>query len=239
MTGSTQFQTESSDCGSTQRFEMVESVKVSGVGYTFVEEKENGNVSQAGINGYWGSIKEKSTDLQTPFSVSKSSMDIIGINPYFQYDWKLFGMGLGIHAGSIATLKSPEYNSNERPSYLKNIGAFPSAYFRIGYVNKVFGEMKLAQQFPSPFPSASFQTNIGFGFGKQNGGAIRIGTSTYTGIFIAPSIPIGNQLILESYFGTAPGGLLPKFNTHSQNDEQEYNWTGSISVRYKFGNKNK
>jgi hypothetical protein len=113
------------------------------------------------------------------------------------------------------------------------VGAFPSAYFRVGYVHKVFGEIKIGQQFPSPFPSSAFQTNVGFGFGKNNGGAIRIGTASYTGIFIAPIIPIGKHLLIEPYIGGFAGIL----NEGSEYKDQKTNFVGSISLRYKFGKK--
>jgi hypothetical protein len=86
--------------------------------------------------------------------------------------------------------------------------------------------MKLAQQFPTNFPSLGFQTNFGIGFGKNNGGAFRIGTASFAGLFLAPSFPAGKNLIIEPYLGffNGFGGLY----------DEESNFTGALSLRYKF-----
>ena len=86
--------------------------------------------------------------------------------------------------------------------------------------------MKVAQQFPTNFPSLGFQTNLGIGFGKNNGGAFRIGTASFAGLFIAPSFPIGKNFIVEPFLGGLNGfeGFYDK----------ESNFTGAISLRYKF-----
>jgi hypothetical protein len=152
---------------------------------------------------------------------------------------KLIGLGFGFHTGKFNSFSiGPEYNmaSDSAISFTKN-NIFPSAYFRIGYVDSFFGELKIAQQFPTPFPSLGLQTNLGLGFKNYNG-VIRIGTASFAGLFIAPAFPVGNHIIIEPYLAGF-SGLIPS-NFPPQNfSYQRSSFVGSLSIRLKFGRNEK
>ncbi|MEO7990930.1 MAG: prolipoprotein diacylglyceryl transferase family protein [Chryseolinea sp.] len=208
------------------------SFNIKGAGYTRVEERGNGEVLQYGIDAYWGSHTETDRNQYNNISTAKT-IPIQGIHPYIQYDWKLMGVGIGVHAGNMSLLTIPEDDGYTLvPTTVKKISVVPSAYFRIGYVNRVFGEIKIGQQFPAPFPASFFQTNIGIGFRRVKGAAIRIGTSSYAGLVIAPSLPLGKHFIFEPYVAGLPGLFKGKFN-----DQVDHvsSFVGSLSLRYKFG----
>ncbi len=205
---------------------------INGAGYTRVEPKKNGEVLQYGIDAYWGSHNETDRNVLTD-TITIKTIPIRGIHPYVQYDWQLIGAGVGFHIGTMSMLTVPtEYSYSVSPTAVKKINIFPSLYFRIGYVNRVFGEVKLGKQFPAPFPGVGFQTNIGVGFRKIRGGAIRIGTSSFAGLVIAPSLPLGRHFIFEPYVAFWPGLLPGNFNDQVDHTSS---FVASASLRYKFG----
>ena len=219
-------------------YDLASSFRARGAGYTRVEEKGFGKVLQYGIDAYWGTTKETVDNVQTNEAVT-TSIPVLGIHPYFQYDWAIVGVGAGLHVGTIGTLKNPRYDyyTPSLNESISRISAYPSAYFRVGYVHKFFGEIKLGQQFPTPFPSNTFQTNFGLGFGKHNGTALRIGTSSYSGVFIAPTIPLGKTLLFEPYIGGAPSLIVSFINQDHEEVKQTSNFVAAASLRYKFGEK--
>ena len=223
------------DGSSSYEYNLKHQFNSNGAGYTRVEEQGNGKVLQYGINLYQGNIKETVTDDMTNKYYHRSR--IIGINPYAQYDWSLLGAGLGFHTGSSMVFVEPEYKTTSEPTLLKEITFFPSAYFRIGYVNRFFGEVKLGQQFPSPFPLQTLQTNFGIGFRKFNGGAIRIGTASYAGLVIAPTLPLGKNLLIDLNMAVLPGLVGPIFENGFETREVKSIYSGSFTVRLKLGYK--
>jgi prolipoprotein diacylglyceryltransferase len=205
-----------------------------GVGFSRVEEKKSGTL-QYGIDGYLGTHKEEFQGEVV------NSVSISGIHPFLQYDWPKVGAGLGLHAGSLTQFKLPDDGGPyAQTTSIRKLNAFPSLYLRIGEVNKVFWEAKMAQQFPSPFPTLSFQTDIGIGFKKLRGSSIRFGTGSHVGLFVAPTFSFGKHFILENYVGALPGIFSGKSSNSTYEEiKQGPNIGASVSLRYKFGFKKK
>ncbi|HEU5292227.1 MAG TPA: prolipoprotein diacylglyceryl transferase family protein [Cyclobacteriaceae bacterium] len=209
--------------------------KVYGLGFGRVEQTKKEEVRQYGVDVYWGRNTE---DLD---GNEISSADVFGIHPYFQYDWQSVGTGFGFHAGNFSQTQFPDLNSTGTTiSSVKKLNFFPSFYLRTGKLNRVFLEAKVAQQFPAPFPALSFQTNIGIGLKKNKGGAIRVGTGSYAGLFVAPSFPLGKDVILEFSLGGLPT-LFAKVDSDPvfESIKQEENFIGSFNLRVKLGRKEK
>lgn len=224
LTGNSKFTYEITDCTGTTppqdyRLENFYHGYAAGISRV-VQEREN-RIVQYGIDGFMGRHTEEVDDRNT------SDIALVGVHPYFQYDGKLVGFGLGFHAGRLSELTDVDFYGPYQPKSLRQMNFYPSVYFRIGYINRFFGEIKVAQQFPTNFPSLSFQTNLGIGFGKHNGGAFRIGTASFAGIFLAPSFPAGKNVIIEPYVGFLKG-------FHGSLYKEESNFTGALSLRYKF-----
>ena len=114
------------------------------------------------------------------------TINTYGINPFIQWDTKYVGTGIGFHSGDLLIqTKHPNEESIDLQSRVfwssvKNTHFYPQAYIRLGRVDKIFGEMSFARNFPSSFPDLVFQTNIGFSvkYNKLNSGVVRLGTST-------------------------------------------------------------
>jgi phosphatidylglycerol:prolipoprotein diacylglycerol transferase len=216
------------------KHEIQESASISGAGFMRVDNKRDDKILQYGVDAYWGSIKETSDGIEI------EDIPVFGVRPFFQHDWKLMGFGLGLHMGNLGNFRAPESNSQSVNSsfILKKMNAFPSAYFRIGYLNKVFGEVKVGQQFPSPFPGLTFQTSVGFGLKGSYGGAFRIGTASHAGLVLSPTIPLGQSFMLEPQVGAFPAIFadgLPDWAMDQDQATQKSSFTGSVSLRYKFG----
>jgi prolipoprotein diacylglyceryltransferase len=214
-------------------YNLENSSKIYGFGFSRVEQKSSENVIQYGLDGYWGSHREDFDDLES------RSTNVFGVHPHLQYDTKIVGVGLGFHVGNLTQMKTPNISSNGSTiTSIKKINFYPSFYFRLGDLNKVFFETKVAQQFPSPLPSLGFQANLGFGFKKNTGGAFRFGVASNACIFIAPTFPIGKVLVIEPFIG---GSLFGKETSNDVFEKitLESNFVGSVSLRYKFGRKEK
>ena len=131
-------------------------------------------------------------------------------------------------------MKSPSiYRAESFWSSVKNTHFYPQAYIRLGRVDKIFGEMSFARNFPSSFPDLVFQTNIGFSvkYNKLNSGVVRLGTSTNTGLFISSTFPIGKYFLIEPYVGflTPVLGAAVPFN-----QEEDRAKIGSIALHYEL-----
>jgi prolipoprotein diacylglyceryltransferase len=225
--GSSKFVRENHDCSGTGLPDTYVDnfYKANAIGISRVVQQNNGSAVQFGIDGFRGTHREEVN------SVEKKDISITGVHPYFQYDANLLGFGFGFHVGTLTALKGHDFDTPERITSLRKLSFYPSLNFRVGYLKRFFGELKLAQQFPTNFPSLLFQANFGIGFGKENGGAFRIGTATYSGIFVSPSFPAGKNLIIEPYIGFLRG--------FSGNFQKESNFTGALSLRYKFNHKDR
>ena len=210
--------------------------KTYGFGFSRVEQRSLENVIQYGLDGYWGTNHENSSGTEG------KSTSIFGLHPFVQYDMKTVGVGVGFHAGNLTKVQSPETSTNASSiTTVKKMNFFPSFYLRVGNTNKVFLETKVAQQFPSPFPALGFQANVGFGFPKRKrGGAIRIGTASNAGLFVAPSFHLGPDVIIEPFLGVLPQLFNEKTSDHVFEEiNQESNVVGALSLRFKFGRKEK
>lgn len=205
------------------------SVSVYGIGLSRVEQKKT-NTLQYGIEGYWGKQTEE-------YLGQKRNSSIAGIHPYLQSDWKQVGIGIGLHAGSLNQFTLPDNGTlTTQPTSIKKMNVFPSLYFRLGNVRKFYWEAKLAQQFPSPFPALTFQTDFGIAFKRMNGSAIRFGTGSHVGFFVAPTFTFGKHVIVEHYLGALPGLFSGKSSDATYEEiKQGGSFMGSINLRYKFG----
>ena len=227
LSGNSNFVHENSDCSGTQLPDnrLDNFYKANALGISRIVQLRENRIVQYGIDGFMGRHREEVDGVKT------NDIALVGVHPYFQYDAKMAGFGLGFHAGTLSELTSLDFYGPNQPKSMRKNNFSPSVYLRIGCINRFFGEVKVAQQFPTNFPSLGFQTNLGMGFGKHNGGAVRIGTASYAGLFIAPSLPLGKNLIIEPYIGFLRGF---HWNYFHWGYEEESNFTGALSLRYKF-----
>ena len=213
-------------------YDNVYSAKAFGIARTVQRNREN-SVS-FGVNAFTGTHHEI-FQIRTRFRRDSLSGDqgisYYGVKPYVQLDRKKFGFGVGLQFGQFGNIAYPAgtYQSAERSS-VRQFRFYPSASIRVGNLNKFFVEYRLANQFPSSFPALNHQLVLGFGLHKENGSAIRIGTASNAGFFVAPSIPMGGHILLEPYIGGGPGLSILYY-------QRLNNFIGSVSLHYKFNKK--
>jgi prolipoprotein diacylglyceryltransferase len=185
-----------------------------------------------GVNGFVGKNRE-TYQINEPPASSHGDMtfNYYAVKPYVQSDWKRIGIGVGLNIGRFNTINYPS-DLFQAPSSSTTVPlkVYPAVSLRIGNLSKVFFEYKLANQFPSCYPSLQSQVDVGFGFGQRNGAKLRIGTGSYAGLFIAPSIPAGKNILIEPYLG----GLAGLGGNGNKN-----NFVGSLSLHYAFNKKEK
>jgi len=179
-----------------------------------------------GLNAYTGIHDEYVTG---EIESDRPELRSYGFNPFAQLDLPYFALGVGAHLGDMSFIHTePIITSVKRYSF------YPQAYMRFGNLSRFFGEVSLARQFPSSFPGSVFSTNIGFSLvkGSANKGVFRIGTSTSTGLFLSPTIPMGKHFVMEPYVGFM-GSILMKASGYETNNGV----IGSLSLSYKFDKK--
>ncbi len=105
----------------------------------------------------------------------------------------------------------------------------PAFSIRFGNLSRFFMDYKFNNQFTPAFPVLAHQIAIGFPLDK-NGSLVRIGSGSYAGLFIAPSVRIGKNFIVEPTVGFGKG-----FGSYNSSDS----FIGSINLHYKFNRKEK
>jgi len=183
--------------------------------YDYLEKNYSTNF---GLNIYGGIHSEKPLDnnLRNVWN----DYNIFVVNPSFRFDKEWFGAGVGIHIGNMSYVT---YNSkaNSGESARKLMNYYSMFSYRIGPKNILYCEYRLADWFPSAFPSYRHQFSIGSGFGSTNGFDVKVGT-TFQWIYISSEIPIKNR------FTVTP---LLLFNKSFNGDDQTQ---FSMALKYAF-----
>ena len=171
--------------------------QLGGIGYSVVK-KDSSKVFEYGLNGYFGSHTE--TGLTS--GVTQSNQ-IWGFNPYFNYDRKWLGAGLGFHVGDLRL--TPDYWVEQGSVILPKTGTlntiiYPQIYARLGIERILYLSYHLGNNFPSPFPIFYNYMEIGSGFGFRNGFKVSLGANIDAKTFIKAKIPVSNLFIIEPVY---------------------------------------
>ncbi|TXK36704.1 prolipoprotein diacylglyceryl transferase [Pontibacter qinzhouensis] len=170
-----------------------------GAGYAVTKPKREGYLT-FGVNAYAGTHEE--TDITPGTSVRAPDKNIIvGVNPYVYYDTKWLGIGGGLHAGNLSyTIEDGSEEGTSIPkSGSRKTPLYPQARIRIGPTRVLFGELRLADHFPTPMPGLRFQASVGSGFGLKNGTFIRVGSNGVND-FISGQVVLNNRFVIEPLF---------------------------------------
>jgi len=227
LAGSQNFSITAEDCSGNTISELkyLNKYKLGALGVSRTVQTTKDNSMTIGISAYTGTHTET---LGGDFAddIDARVLQSYGVNPYGQLDYRLFAIGIGLHVGDMAFI-----HADPTATSLKRYRLYPQAYMRFGNIDRVFGEISLARNFPSSFPGNVFLTSIGFGLDheKLNGGVIKIGTSSASGLFVSSSFPIGQHYVLEPYVGILGSPLMI-----SQGYDKNEAYIGSISLHYKF-----
>jgi prolipoprotein diacylglyceryltransferase len=164
-----------------------------GIGYGKVKSQGEG-IFTYGFNGSFGQYSE----INMASNLANERV-LFAFNPYVKYDTKLVGFGAGLYLGNNywADVFDDESLTSNLSTSAKRSPVFPQAYLRFGPERKFFGDIGIANAFPSPFPGMRFEAAIGSGFGLPLGNKFRIGRSTL-GTFFQ-----GQVLFSERFLGSA------------------------------------
>ena len=218
--------------------------KVYGLGFSQTTQIKEANSFTWGVSAFHGKFKEDDHHREwfpsTPVTINDSrTINMYGINPYLQWDTRYAGIGIGAHFGDLVSqIKHPDEQPAGWPTTVEKLPVYPQVYFRLGRMDRMFGEINYSRNFPCSFPDLMFQASLGISlkYNELNRGVIRLGTSTTTGLFFSTAFPVGKYVTLEPYFGT----LAPLLGANDPLDSQ-YNddkaTIGSIALHYKFGKK--
>ena len=181
------------------------------------------NTLTYGLRGQVGKLNETGEDNIS----SKRSMTFYGVNPFVQYDMKRFGVGGGVHVGDMPLLRS-EFDQNEA-TLIRRYRAYPQVYLRGGNLSKFFGEFRFGDGIGGTYPASMVQLTFGYGFHRDSGAAIRIGTSSHAGVLFSSTIPASRNIWIEPYLGVG-GSLFTVFS-------EESNFQGAVRIAYRIDGK--
>ncbi|MDH4092087.1 MAG: prolipoprotein diacylglyceryl transferase [Cyclobacteriaceae bacterium] len=217
------------DCNSHEDY--THKYRLAAVGFSRTLETAKAESFTFGLNAYTGIHDEYATGTIVS---DRPALHSYGFNPFIQVDHRRFAVGTGIHVGDMSHIGKPQQGTS-----IKRYWLYPQFYMRFGNLNRVFGEISWARNFPSSFPGAYLQASMGFGLNpnKLNSGMVRIGTSSSTGIFLSSSIPAGENFVVEPYLGFLGSIILKQEDIAGY--ENNKGVLGSISVHYKFNKKNR
>ncbi len=153
-----------------------------------------------GGNGAWETEK-------VPGMKSAATNVYFGINGYFKYDWRGFGLLGGLQAGyfDIAAFDrgSKNLNLGEEIGSPRIFYLLPQFSLRLGPYDILFFKADFFNHFPSASPMPLTQFGIGSGLGKTNGTSLSAGYSLDAGLYTHLILPIKEKFIAEVFYADA------------------------------------
>jgi opacity protein-like surface antigen len=182
-----------------------------GAGYSVTNENITKGISTGfGLNAMIGQHRE------TRLSDNYSDPEVMwGLTPFFSYDRKWFGLGIGLHLGNLSIITEnldKEGNPVTPETGTLKTNMYPKGYLRIGPQKWAFADIRVADQFPSALPGFRYQIGIGSGLGQYNNVRLRMGFAgphnskgglifdslmDFNGAFVTGYFPIKDKYVLE------------------------------------------
>jgi prolipoprotein diacylglyceryltransferase len=145
------------------------------------EQRSASNGAGVRVRGIYGTdnVGRAVVTSGTPSSPAPYTRTSAGIGVVGDADWKYFGMSLGFNAGQFYPMDNASYEPGGR---LEPMGAMAAVGLRIGRLDGISAELRVADEAPSwvPAPIAT----IAIGLGDKKGNRIRAGIAE-TGLFVA------------------------------------------------------
>jgi phosphatidylglycerol:prolipoprotein diacylglycerol transferase len=131
-------------------------------------------------------------------STSEVNHYLIGMHPYFSYDSRWIGFGLGASFGLQNYFPTTPFDDRTIESGIKSFPLLPAASIRVGPYDIVNLEYRFMDEFPTQLPMLTHQLSIGSGFGLKNGSGVRIGLAPpEESYFISARALIKNQFMIQ------------------------------------------
>lgn len=194
-----------------------------GGGYSWVQRNKFQSM-RLNVDAYFGNV-----DTEGVLSGNSFSDSYWAVSPFFQYDRRWWGLGLGMHVGKLYISKDDRITSENFEDLIEDRAILPSFYARLGPRKYFDVAYHYGNLFPSPFPKNYSYVSFGTGLLQDYDYSLRYGIST-GGNFLSA------EGILQDQFGFK---VMYIFN----NEEDPYPGTDGnnsqwvFNVYYRFGQK--
>lgn len=193
-----------------------------GVGYKYVKALSEDKRLTMGLGASFGQLNDQVDVFQGGIDIT-NHVTSYSVSPFVQYDIKRWGLGVGILAGEINVFREPNMYSGSL-EMTKKFNILPQFHFRVGNLNKVWGEFNYGHRFPGVSPANEFDLLLGIR--GEKGNLVRFGTSAYHAVVVRPEFYINKIFGIEPYFGfggplfsssfTKRNGIEAGLNLHYQ-----------------------
>jgi phosphatidylglycerol:prolipoprotein diacylglycerol transferase len=226
-----QFDPQQSNCGTSFSSEYYEQVyQVYGLGYSRVKTKEN-QTMRYGANLSAGRIT--SSNISELLNSSDNTSEFIyGFNPYFRYDGKWLGGGIGVQLGNFRRNSEQSIEADNIDDANKEFNLLPEFYARVGPRKYLDIDYNYGFLMPSAFPTLYSRSSIGSAFGLSEDYSFRYGY-----IWNLDTGYISAEALLTQQLGVH---LMYIFKEDDFSGIENIN-TGKFvfSLNYRFGHKTK
>jgi hypothetical protein len=202
------YNTDCAGSGQTIDTRVNETYKAGGAGFAHTIVKDEFKRITWGLNGSIGQLTETGSGNLT----TNRTLTYYDINPFLKYEGKGVGIGGGIHVGDLPILDN-EYTQGD-VTLITRYRVYPHFNFRLGRLDKFFGELRYADTPYGTFPASLLNISLGTGFGNLNKHSLKIGTSSFAAIVIEPQFSLGDHYFIQPYFG-AGEALFGNFTSQS------------------------
>ena len=159
--------------------------------------KQKGYTRQSFGGSLFGGITTE-TEVNVPATTKIFSL---GIHPYFNYDVRWIGFGLGASIGYLNYFPTTPIDEIYISTGIKTFPLLPSLRFRVGPYDIIDLEYKFLDEFPTQLPVLTHQLSLGSGLGMKNGSGIRIGLAPpEESYFISANVLIKNKFMLQAKY---------------------------------------
>ncbi len=160
-------------------------------------------------------------------SDQKNSNIYIELNPGYEINWKMIGIGFGLHLGDFRynnrVVDKYDFNSSDvDEGGIKQYFIYPQVLLRIGPKEYFYIEDKLTNCFPASSPMPFNQIGIGSGLGKLEKHSIGIGLADHC-MYVSGTIAVNRHWLLEAFY-------MDNFNSGFDAKKGI-----AISTHYRFG----
>lgn len=227
------------DCSGNTFARVANGYSAGAVGFSRTVQDGQLNNHAFGVNAFSGHHQENMTSSPSGIVTSNRTYSYYGVRPYYQFDGRRVGFGVGFNYGLLGTIGSASSSGSPVDNRAQQSSIAPSLSFRYGNLKKFFVEYKYGSAFPTSYPALTHQLALGFGLGENSGGVIRIGTASYLTFYVAPSIPAGNHFVIEPVIGFGGGYGTSSWYGFGGGSRAESGFMGSINLHYKFSKREK
>jgi phosphatidylglycerol:prolipoprotein diacylglycerol transferase len=228
FTNEVSFNPEQNDCGGTsytnEYFRQV--YQMAGAGYSLVSTKNN-KTNTFGINASGGNIK--STNLSTNDTQSEF---IFAVNPYWKWDSKWFGAGLGFQFGKLRVNKNETIDASNVEDAQKNYMLLPEFHARFGPKKYFDIDYNYGFMMPSAYPTLYSRSSIGSAFGLSQDYSLRYGH-----IWNLDTGYISAEALITESLGINAMYIFKENNFDFLQNQNSGKFV--LSLNYRFGHKTK